>query len=243
MNSRKATGFAVGAVVFFLLAGSVGADVASNLAIHYTFDKTAGDTILDASGCGNTGKLFNGSIVDAPMGKAVKFTKKSKAYIELETVNGIDLAGDMTFIAWVRIDADPFPDSTTNWTLIDCETYKTNGFVLRVSGSASNCFYRASQQDRTQSGSSTTKLDNRQWYQVGFTRQGETVKLYCDGRLENTRIVPQPVSPKRPLTIGSRNQSFVGCIDDVKLYNQALTNEQIAAQFKEDAPFYNKLTD
>ena len=244
MNSRNLTGFALGAAVSFLMVCSVRAQAPSNLVIHYTFDNVAKATVPDASGHGNAGKILNGSIVDAPMGKAVKFTKKKLAYIDLEKVNGIDLAGDMTFIAWVQLDAAPFPDPSTNWTLIDCETYKKDGFVLPVSGSGLNCFYRASRDGLTQSGTSRTKLANKQWHQVAFARQGGTVKLYCDGRLENTRPIPAPNSPQRTLNISSRSQSFVGLIDDVKLYNQALTDDQIATQFeKEEATFYNKPMD
>jgi len=243
MNTRRVMGCVMATVIFFLMVCSVRAETQSNLVIHYTFDTLTDGVILDASGQGNNGKLINGSVVEAPMGQCVKFTEKRKAYIELETVHGIDLTGDMTFIAWVKIDSDPFPDPTTNWTLIDCETYKKNGFVLRVGGSGLNCFYRASELDRTQSGSSTAKLNNKEWHQVGFTRQGETVKFYCDGRLdpmETKRPIPRPASPERPLQISSRNQSFVGCLDDVRLYNQALTDEQIAAKFKEEAAFYSK---
>jgi len=72
------------------------------------------------------------------------------------------------------------------------------------------------------------------WYHLAVTRSGSTYVLYIDGVQELTRtdtgsnVIPDSSAP---LTIGWAEENFFfdGIIDEVTLYNRALTAEEIAA--------------
>jgi len=75
------------------------------------------------------------------------------------------------------------------------------------------------------------------WHHVvgTYDRITTTAKIYIDGVLKNTNnaITTGPTSNTAPLLIGSRSGSngFGGSVDDVRVYNYALTKEQVANVF------------
>jgi len=75
------------------------------------------------------------------------------------------------------------------------------------------------------------------WYQVVFARDENLFKLYINGVLQKESNDSRPMpDPNVPLTIGTAEGSesmFQGCIDDVRIYNQALTLNEIQALFHE----------
>jgi hypothetical protein len=86
---------------------------------------------------------------------------------------------------------------------------------------------------------STTILEHDRWYHLAGTYDGSVAQLYVNGVLENTVPKTGPVlaSTAGPLFIG-RDQGedgfgggefFNGLIDEVEIYNRALTAEEIQA--------------
>ena len=70
------------------------------------------------------------------------------------------------------------------------------------------------------------------WYHVAGTFDGADFKIYVNGKLENTVNHPGTHADASDLLIGSRTNQrnyFRGKIDDVRLYNIALTESKILA--------------
>ncbi|MDY6987069.1 MAG: LamG-like jellyroll fold domain-containing protein [Thermodesulfobacteriota bacterium] len=75
-----------------------------------------------------------------------------------------------------------------------------------------------------------------EWYHLAVTRRANTFTIFIDGNpagsTERTVVIP---NPNAPLTIGQANEPFGGFmngrLDEVTIYNQALTEGQIQAIF------------
>lgn len=93
--------------------------------------------------------------------------------------------------------------------------------------------------------SSTTVLSVSTWYNVGFTYDGTTTKLYINGVQENssTGASGNLCNGTAHVLIGARTVSgsqlyFPGQIDDVRVYNYALTATQVKGLYNNGAATY-----
>jgi len=116
------------------------------LIARYTFDEASGTRLKDESGNGHDGTSHNGEGVAAIQGRGLVL--KGGSYVDCGLELGRQLTADMTILAWVKLAAAPYPDGTTNWTLVDCEDYTRSGFVVRVDGQTAKLYYRASSAGR-----------------------------------------------------------------------------------------------
>ncbi|MEM6430095.1 MAG: LamG-like jellyroll fold domain-containing protein, partial [Deinococcota bacterium] len=78
------------------------------------------------------------------------------------------------------------------------------------------------------------------WHFVAGTYDGRSFRIYVDGRLIGTQPLMQTINPSQddPLFIGSywRGQYFQGGIDDLRLYNRALTTSEIEQLYQQERP-------
>ncbi len=88
---------------------------------------------------------------------------------------------------------------------------------------------------------SKTKFETGKWYHVAATWDGKRMKLYVNGKLDaRKRYRKAPRVTQGPVQIGAqltqfyndnyKNFPFAGRIDEVKIYNYALSEEDIAKQ-------------
>jgi len=73
------------------------------------------------------------------------------------------------------------------------------------------------------------------WYHVGYTcdTKKNELKLYVDGKLINTVAAGAEPNNLTHLRIGSEHEGrfFLGIIDEVRLYNRALTEKEMKQNF------------
>ena len=85
----------------------------------------------------------------------------------------------------------------------------------------------------------TYLLPNR-WYMLTVTRANGVVKLYVNGNLDTTSTYSfTPFNQHYTLKIGTSHvsyQSFSGKMDDLKIYNKALSDQEINNLYNEEAP-------
>lgn len=82
-------------------------------------------------------------------------------------------------------------------------------------------------------------LERGAWHHVVAVVDGRTHRLFLDGELQDTKESWFLAHPAEPLYIGrkappEKRMFFNGCIDDVRIYNRALTVEEIGALYGEN---------
>ena len=84
--------------------------------------------------------------------------------------------------------------------------------------------------------SSDIAINNNVWHQIVFVRKGTTSKIFIDGRLSNTAILPlSDISNTDNFSIGHNGPDpFVGQLDDIKIHNVAVDDKTIFDNYIKD---------
>ena len=213
----------IGVVEFASAPASMSAT--QGLVAAYGFDEGSGTTVTDASGNGNAGAITNATwAASGKFGKALQFNG-TNALVTVPNAASLQLSTGMTLEAWVN------PSTVTaNWR---DAIYKGNdNFYLEATST------NASKPDAGMiAGGSyadafgTAKLTANTWSYLTETYDGSALRLYVNGtQVASTAHTGAIASSTNPLQIGGDSiygQYFAGLIDEVRVYNVALTAAQI----------------
>ena len=212
----------------------------SGLVGYWTFDgkQTHWDTgkVDDVSGNGNTGQMVGMSTSTAAVvgkiGQALNFNGSD--YIDVPyAANQFNLSGNFTFVAWVK------EASLAGYQVIadNIWSVQNGGFQDAINaGAALDCGASNSTGYNLAGYSYTFKVGV--WYQIAcVTANGSPYALttdYVDGVNIGSQGIHSVTNPTVDTFIGAGNgggnptRNFVGTIDDVRLYNRALSPQEIA---------------
>jgi hypothetical protein len=205
-----------------------------SLLAAYSFDQGAGTTLSDVSGNGN-----NGTISDAvwtklgKYGGALQFNGASDSFVSIPDVAALHLAKGMTLEAWV--DPSSLSNSGGNWCAVVSKEHVNSSndisYALYAAqgtgkGPASHILINS-----TDVGASTsTKLALNTWTFLSSTYDGTTLRMYVNGTQVGTKAISGSIFVTTdPLKIGGdwSLEMFTGLIDNVRIYNTALTQAAI----------------
>ncbi len=192
--------------------------------LDYGQGTTAYDYIGDNDGTINSATWVNGKI-----GKALDFD--SSDYVSIPHDSSIDPRYTWTLAAWIKRDAMGVQHSIIekyDWIL------SRGGFGMRVASDDKLHVFHVSGQSSEEI-ISTTTINSGQWYFVAGTYDTYTdrIRLYVNGELEaDEQATLQDLWTLYPLYIGARGNdhatNFNGIIDDTRLYDYALSDDQIS---------------
>ena len=202
----------------------------SGLVAAYTFAEGSGATTADVSGNGNTGTLVGGISWSASgrYGTALSFDGVNDL-VSIADAPSIDLTSGMTIEAWIN------PTALSGWRTVamkempgglDYSLYASNG--SRPAGYANT-----TGSTMYVSAAGPSALTTGAWTHLAVTYGGGTLRLYVNG----VQVASQTGSgtirtSTAALTIGGNNvwsEWFAGLIDEVRIYNRALTQAEIQA--------------
>ena len=199
----------------------------------YAFDEGAGWTTADASGNGNTGQIRGATWTTAGKhGNTLSFNGINSS-VDLGNPASLQSTGSMTWSAWIYATRTPYDDgqiiarsdNTSGWQLKTSPDTGVRTFGVAVSGTSSS---------RTQRYSKTVLSLNTWYYIAGvYNASAKTLDVYVNGILDNGvlkgTIPASQYLPAVNTTIGSRSGGyyFSGAIDDVRVYNRALSQAEI----------------
>ena len=217
-----------------LLAAGCGAasSKAPGLKGDWAFDEGAGDMVKNAAGP-NSGRIHGGLKWTAgKTGKAIGFD--GKGYVLIDSAPYLNSAqytfaarvklkatGDYQYIAWRGGPA--FPEDK------ECRTLDV---WVTAEGALSGYFDYAKAGEPRLRLVGTKKVADDQWHLVVCVNDGKTVRFYVDGKKDAEGALAGPLAANDfPLWIGARpgDVAATGIIDDVKFFDRALTEPQVAA--------------
>ena len=194
----------------------------------YGFDAGSGTTAADQSGNGNTGTIANATWATiGKFGKALSFNGTNAA-VTVPDSSSLDLTTGMTLEAWVN----PNPGGDFR-TLV----------VKERPGDLVYGLYSSSDTNRPQSQvtiggtvrllNGTATIPTGAWTHLAATYDGTTQRLYVNGTQVSTLAVSGAITTSNnPLKIGGNSiwaEWFTGLIDEVRVYNRALSAAEIQA--------------
>jgi Concanavalin A-like lectin/glucanases superfamily len=216
------------AVLFFLLVscliiGRASADITTGLVAYYPFNGNANDE----SGNGYDGTVNGATLVPDRFGKpnsAYSFNG-SDASILLNNTSTLNFTDGFTLATWVH-----FTSSNTDKQIVAKHICgNMSGYFLGAGtlGGPSNVFEFYVNNDPRLYTAET--YNDGQWHLVVGVYDGMTQYLYVDGVLTDSQAKTYTNSNTTNITIGSATDCgyFSGSIDDVRIYNRALSAAEI----------------
>lgn len=223
-----------------ILLGASRADAALKGPLGYwKFDEGQGDVAADSSGNENDGEIRDAEWVKGPFGTALRFDGKG-ACVTIPEIAGLDGSDEMTVEAWVYWEGTgKFPNIVTGGT------WSPGGFLLFVQDH--RCSFRmgrpgvsaASKQSwRETSATLVEPFALGRWYHLAATFKRPEIKTYVDGQPVGSAKWDYPVGYHGDLRIGQWGGavSHQGLIDEVRIFDRALGAEEIAADYRKQAP-------
>jgi hypothetical protein len=208
---------------------------ATGLVAAYNFDAGAGTALADRSGTGNNGTIANGTWSAAGhAGGALSFNGTS-TWVTVPDANSLDLTTGMTLEAWVN----PNQLGTAWRTVLFKE--QPGEFVYSLYANQDTTrpvgqIYLGGEKNAT----GTAALPLNAWTHLSVTFDGSNLRLYVNAAVVQSVAVIGALTPSTGvLRIGGNSvwgEWYRGLIDDVRIYNKALTASQIQADMAAPVP-------
>ncbi|MBP7050270.1 MAG: discoidin domain-containing protein [Phycisphaerae bacterium] len=210
----------------------------ANLIAHYTLN----GNVADSSGSGHDGVLNGDAVYTAGIrGQAVEFDGFDDHVRIADDASLNPGTGNFSISFWARLDTTPGASGTTNWDLaVAKRTVGSNGYYVgadRNQGTADQAGYKFMLGDTTPKRVDTpfVLVPLGEWVFVAavLDRDQNLHKISVDtGQTWLTSTPPAgTIAPAKDLAIGwdigQNNYWFHGTIDEVRIYNLALTNDEV----------------
>ncbi len=199
---------------------------ASGLVAAYSFDEGSGTTVTDASGNGNSGTISGATWTAGKYGAALAFRADDSARVTIPNSASLQLTTAMTLEAWVNPSA-----LGSVWRDV---IYKgKDNYYLEASSSHSAKPAGGGKIGGTTSVSvfGNASLPQNTWTHLAVTYEGTALVLYLNGtQVSSTPVTGSILTSANALQIGGDSyfgQYFDGTIDEVRVYNTALTAAQL----------------
>jgi hypothetical protein len=200
----------------------------NGLVSYWTFDEASGTTAYDRSGNGNDGALTNGPTwTSGKVGGALSFDGVND-YVDIPSNSVLNPTTAITVSAWIKSAvSSEYPGA---WQVVS----NYSSYILGTSqgGSKAMCFIVHT--NTWNYSYCYTVSDPENWHHfVGtYDKTISEEKLYVDGVLRSTTTASGNLNNGGGLHIGHREccgEYFNGRVDDVRIYNRALSESEIQA--------------
>lgn len=190
----------------------------------------------DSAGSGNDAQRATSigtiSYVNAICGKGAKFEKGS--YLEVKDNDSINFDQGFTVTGWICANKVGIDMPILNRTGVSAsESSNEMAYKFTVSDEQCGYFFVPFNPDNFSSESSWYSMENsmlKKWYHIAITFDTKNVKFYKNGVLvQKDEMEGFPIAHANGnLMIGSDGEQFFeGTLDELKLYNYALSAEEV----------------
>jgi alpha-tubulin suppressor-like RCC1 family protein len=219
------TTFAYIFTVFMNYPGIQAAD--ATMVANWKFNQSTGTTVSDSSGKSNTGTI-NGTPnwVPGVEGNSLEFNGVNN-YVTCSNSTSLNVKGNISIEAWIK---------TTSYEVQICAKYgggaNPPGYALRIMngrlsfwcGPSNGTWY-----------SSTGLVNDGNWHYVAVTGDGTNGAFYIDGKPSGNfpfTAIRDNAGSKLYLGCYEGMGCFLGKLDEVTLWNRALTATEISSHYQ-----------
>ncbi len=201
----------------------------SSLVGYWKFDETSG-ALYDSSGHGNSGTQSGGVTYGATgkVGNALSFDG-SDDYVDCGNVAILNFTiGNFTVGAWIKT-------SDVASTIFSKGSLAGSGYIFWINSGGTIGMSALTVESAWSDYFSSFNVNDDKWHHVVFTRSGTSLAIYVDGVKSNLPTLNgNTISGASGYTakIGkdlAGGYEFNGLIDDVRIYNRALSGAEISA--------------
>jgi len=210
----------------------------TGLVAAYGFDEGLGSTTADQSGNGNLATLTNATwagIGAGKFGNALSFNGIN-ASLSVADSNSLDLTNGMTLEAWVK------PNAGSGYRTAIVKEQPGNlvyGLYDNNDTSRPEAQVTVGGTPRLLSGTAAVATTGV-WTHLAATYDGTTLRLYVNGTQVSTLAIAGTIlTSASQLKIGGNSiwgEWFTGLIDEVRVYNRALTAAEIQTDMNTAIP-------
>ncbi|ETW99469.1 MAG: hypothetical protein ETSY2_40785 [Candidatus Entotheonella gemina] len=188
----------------------------------------SGDSTTEDIHDGNDGTLQNGgTFATGFVDDAFDFDGIDD-FVQVPDATNLDLTHALTIDAWINTNNNSAEQMIVSKTIFEGDANDIN-YYFEIFGNrltfavTGNAFKQGN-----------TSLSSNTWYHVAVTYDGAQVRFYLNGALDGSRALTDvPVGNVADLTIGRHGPTgihhFNGLIDEVELFDRALSGAEIEA--------------
>jgi len=205
----------------------------------WKLDETSGRDVADSSGNGNNGKILSGEPRWQTSGGKIKgalLLDGKGDYVHLGNESNFDFTGEVTVAAWIKVNRFDrewqaiVTKGDSAWRLQRHQDTAAIEFACTGLQIPSSSPYGGLYGNKA--------VNDGKWHHVAGIYDGEKMYIYIDGVVD----VSQPASGAiatndHPVFIGENveipERFWNGLIDDVRVYNYALSEGQVTALYNE----------
>ncbi|UCE47072.1 MAG: hypothetical protein JSW47_15870, partial [Phycisphaerales bacterium] len=234
-------------ISFVLVLGLV-SNVSAGLIAHWEFDEGSGTIARDSSAKGHDGSLLGDpQWVAGMIGSGALSFDGTDGLVEVSHDASLSLTDALTITAWVQVH-----DLNTYYFLV-CkqpsgtarDNYPGNyEFRTEVNSGALQFGHQETEGEQYTFYTSDSSIAVEQWHHVAVTiAKGDLVEFYIDGVAAGSseQSTNFGVLNDEPVRIGGRKDGysfFNGLLDDIRLYDRALSATQIQKLFEGIPPTF-----
>ena len=218
---------------------------ATGLVGYWKFDEGSGTTASDSSGNGNTGTLHGGATWTVGKSANALDFNGVNGYVQIPQSSSLDVTAQVTVEAWVCLRA--YVDSVGEESHLVSRSDGSGG-PLYVLGTHTNGTISCDTGPFTGYHSSVATLPLNSWTHLAMTYNGTIVCLYINGLLDSNYAQSGSIpTTTNWLAIGCKPTGTHGgpgtyaytngTIDEVRIYDRALSQQEIQADMGESVIF------
>ena len=217
------------------------AELTDGLVLYMPLDEGSGNTVADLGPNGLEGELRGSPTwVTGEMGEALQFAASSDL-VNIVTTGVLEIADEITQAAWVKLDNLPGAHAIVFGTRGGAGRLIGFGYGMNPSNGI-KVWTNMPAGGFLDINDNVTVLETDVWYYLAYTHttdNGGMVRIYVDGVMTHEQESNNPVAPAdtpTDVTIGTwSGEAWPGHIDEVRLWNRALSDAEIGASMDADA--------
>ncbi len=201
-----------------------------------SFSKFLGKTVDIAAT--NDGTLYGDTVYGPGISNSGLVFDGEGDYVRIPSDGSLNPADQLTVETWMRWDIEPRDGS--GWANIlykDLEGKWYPSYQLQHNHDNSKFEFVVSTENSSNAYIwSSTAPQNGSWYHITGTYDGSKLKLYVNGELEKTRPLSGSVQISESdlyLATNGGSRYFSGNIDEVRVYERALPEDEIKRNYQE----------